>query len=140
MTNRGRANAISEELIFFQKVFMCWFCIFSVFTYYILVIRISKHVKTKTISLTPFCAHSTQSLDRLLHSYYWRSNKTSYGNKKHESVKKVFASAPGPGMSTLHFQFVGTTLPNVLILLSPAFIDLGSCCLNHLSLQYFIII
>ena len=49
--------------------------IFSVSTHYVLVFRVSKHVKTKSISLAPFCVHRTLSLSTLTHSYYWHSNK-----------------------------------------------------------------
>ena len=100
--------------IFFKFYHMLIF--FSVSTHYVLVFRVSKHVKTKSVSLAPSCVHRALSLSTLTHSYYWPSN-TCRGGKKCESLRSPEFLLPlGPEMGTLHFQSVGTYIVQFTIL------------------------
>ena len=111
---------LRNECSFFLSFTTCWF--FFVSTHYVLVFRVSKHVKTKSVSLAPSCVHRTLSLSTLTHFYYWPSN-TCRGGKKCESLRSPEFLLPlGPEMGTLRFQSVGTNIVQFTILWSSAFI------------------
>ena len=127
-------NECSFFFLSFYHMLILYIYFFSVSTHYALVFRVSKHVKTKSISLAPFCVHRTLSLSTLTHSYYWHSNKCHSVRSVRASRSPEFLLPLGPEIGHCAFcRHLHCPIYNSLkFSLHP---DLGSYCLYHLSIQ-----